>query len=58
MAWTILLNSAQCFRFKNWCKFTSRKKSSLTLALVLASLGVKLLFLSNQLEKLEAAKVA
>ena len=34
--------------FKNWCKITSRKKSSLTSALVLASLGVKLPFLSKK----------
>ena len=26
MAWTFLLNSAQFFRFKNWCKITSWKK--------------------------------
>ena len=45
MAWTFLLNTAQFFCFKNWCKITFQIKSSLTLALVLASLGVKLPFL-------------
>ena len=48
MAWTFLPSSAHFFRFKNWCKITSRKKSSLTSALVLASLGVKLSFLSKK----------
>ena len=48
MACTFLPNSAQFFRFKNRCKITSRKKSSLTSALVLASLGVKLPFLSKK----------
>ena len=48
MAQTFFLNFPQFARFKNWCKITSWKKSSLTLALVLASLGVKLLFLSKK----------
>ena len=48
MAWTFLLNSALFFRFKNWCKITSRKKSSLTLALGCAGQGVKLPFLSKK----------
>ena len=48
MAWTFLLKSAQFFRFKNWFKITSRKKISLTSALVLASRGVKLTYLSKK----------
>ena len=48
MARTFFLNFPQFFRFKNLYKITSRKKSSLTLALVLASLGVKLPFLSKK----------
>ena len=30
MAWTFLPNTAQFFRFKNWCKITSPKKCSVT----------------------------
>ena len=48
MAWIFLLYSAIFFRFKNWCKITSRKKSSLTLALGCAGQGVKLPFLSKK----------
>ena len=48
MAWTFLLNSAQFFRFKNWCKITSQKKSSLTSALARTGQGVKLPFLSKK----------
>ena len=44
MAWTFLPNTAQSFRFKNWCKITSWKKSSLTLALSRAVQWVKLPF--------------
>ena len=44
MAWTFLPRSAHFFRFKNWCKITSQKKSSLTSALCCAVLGVKLPF--------------
>ena len=33
MAWTFLPSSAHFFRFKNWCKITSRKKNSLTSSL-------------------------
>merc|ERR1712073_275549 len=44
MALTFFLNFPQFFRFKNWCKITSRKKSSLTSALCCAVLGVKLPF--------------
>ena len=47
MAWTFLLKSAQFFRFKNWCKITSRKKSSLTSARARAGQGGKLPFLSK-----------
>ena len=32
MAWTILPKTAQFFCFKNWCKITFQKKSSLTSA--------------------------
>ena len=45
---SILPRSAHFFRFKNWCKITSRKKSSLTLALCCAELGVKLPFFSKK----------
>ena len=38
MAWIILLYSAIFFCFKNWCKITSQKKSSLTSALSIAGL--------------------
>ena len=48
MVWTFLPSSAHFFHFKNWCKITSWKKSPLTSALVLASLGVKLSFLSKK----------
>ena len=48
MACTFLLNSALFFRFKNWCKITSRKKSSLTSALGCTGQGVKLPFLSKK----------
>ena len=48
MACTFLPNSAQFIRFKNWCKITSRKKSSLTSALGCAGQGVKLPFLSQK----------
>ena len=48
MAWTFLLNSAQFFRFKNWCKITSRKKSSLTSARSCAEQVVKLPFFSKK----------
>ena len=44
MACTFLLNSALFFRFKNWCKITSREKSSLTSARCCAVQGVKLPF--------------
>ena len=44
MPWTFLLNSAIFFRFKNWCKITSPKKSSLTLAWSCAEQVVKLPF--------------
>merc|ERR1712155_397251 len=48
MAWTILPRSAHFFRFKNWYKITSRKKSSLTSALCCAVLAVKLPFFSKK----------
>ena len=48
MAWTFLLNSALFFRFKNWYKIISRKKSSLTPVLGCAGQGVKLPFLSKK----------
>ena len=48
MAWTFLPSSAHFFCFKNWCKITSRKKSSLTSALGCAGQGVKLPFLSKK----------
>ena len=48
MAWTILPRSAHFFRFKNWCKITSRKKSSLTSARSCAEQWVKLPFLSKK----------
>merc|ERR1719150_1481523 len=48
MAWTFLPSSAHFFRFKNWCKITSRKKSSLTSVLGCAGQGVKLPFLSKK----------
>merc|ERR1712079_183193 len=48
MAWTFFLNFPQFFRLKNWCKITSRKKSSLTLALGCAGQGVKLPFFSKK----------
>ena len=47
MACTFLPNSAQFFCFKNWCKITSRKKSSLTLVRCCAVQWVKLPFLSK-----------
>ena len=48
MAWTFLLNSALFFRFKNWCKITSWKKSSLTSARSRVVQWVKLPFLSKK----------
>ena len=48
MAWAILLYSAIFFRFKNWCKITFQKKSSLTSLLARAGQGVKLPFLSKK----------
>ena len=48
MAWTFLLNSAQFFCFENWCKITSRKKSSLTSVRCWAVQRVKLPFLSKK----------
>ena len=48
MAWTILPRSAHFFRFKNWCKITSRKKSSLTLARSYAEQVVELPFFSKK----------
>ena len=48
MAWTFLPSSAHFFRFKNWCKITSWKKSSLTSALCCAVLAVKLPFFSKK----------
>ena len=48
MAWTFFLNFPQFFRFKNWCKFTTRKKSSLTSAQARAGQGIKLPFLSKK----------
>ena len=48
MAWTFLLKSAQFFRFKNLCKITSRKKSSLTSTRCCAVQVVKLTFLSKK----------
>ena len=48
MAWKFLLKSAQFFRLKNWCKITSRKKSSLTSTRSRAVQWVKLPFLSKK----------
>ena len=48
MAWTILPRSAHFFRFKNWCKITSQKKSFLTSALSCAVQWVKLPFFSKK----------
>ena len=48
MACTFLPNSAQFFRFKNWCKITSWKKSSLTSARSCAEQVVKLPFFSKK----------
>ena len=48
MAWKFLHISAHSFHFKNWCKITSRKKSSLTLARSCAEQEVKLPFLSKK----------
>ena len=48
MTWTFLLNSAQFFRFKNCCKITFQKKSSLTLALGCTGQGVKIPFFSKK----------
>ena len=48
MARTFLPSSAHFFRFKNWCKITSRKKSSLTSARSCAEQWVKLPFLSKK----------
>ena len=48
MAWTFLPNTAQFFRFKNWCKITSRKISSLTSSLSCAEQVVKLPFFSKK----------
>ena len=48
MAWTFLPSSAHFFRLKNWCKITSRKKSSLTSARCCAVQVVKLTFLSKK----------
>ena len=39
MAWTFLPNTAQFFRFKNWCKITSRKKKFLDIGAVLRCAG-------------------
>ena len=48
MAWTFLPRSARFFRFKNWCKITFQKKSSLTSALSCAEQVVKLPFFSKK----------
>ena len=48
MPWTFLPNTAQFFRFKNWCKITFQKKSSLTSALSCAEQVVKLPFFSKK----------
>ena len=48
LTWTFLLYSAIFFRFKNWCKITSRKKSSLTSVLSRAVQWVKLPFFSKK----------
>ena len=48
MAWTFLPSSAHFFRFKNWCKITSQKKSSFTSARCCAEQVVKLTFLSKK----------
>ena len=48
MAWTFLPRSAHFFRFKNWCKITFQKKSSLTSALSCAEQVVKLPFFSKK----------
>ena len=48
MAWTILLFNGIFYCFKNLCKITSRKKSSLTSPLRRAPPGVKRPFLSKK----------
>ena len=48
MACTFLLYSAIFFRLKNWCKITSRKKSSLRSVRCCAVQVVKLTFLSKK----------